>query len=154
MVLLKIRSKIPATPSQVFEYVTAFSTDGRADGQADGQVNQQALADKYGRLLEQEGDTYTFLESTGGGTTWRCTFEPPSHRAMRTLGSTWSDRLDWFEPAPGGTIWTVAWELKISGAAPYIKWLFFHLWDKRQVSARLVIPVLMHFHRLRVEQRD
>lgn len=150
MVFLKIRTQIPASPAQVFEHVTAFSTDGRADGQ----VNQRALENKYGRLLEQEGNTYTFLESTGGGITWRCTFEPPGHRAMRTVGSNWSDRLDWFEPAPGGTTWTVLWELKISGAAPYIKWLFFHLWDKRQVSTRLIIPVLMHFQRLGVEQRD
>ena len=86
MVFLKIRTQIPATPAQVFEYVTTFSSDG--------QVNQQALENKYGRLLEQEGNTYTFLESTGG-VTWRCTFEPPGHRAMRTVGSTWSDRLDW-----------------------------------------------------------
>ncbi len=144
MVLLKIRTQIPATPPQVFEYVTAFSSDG--------QVNQQALENKYGRLLEQEGHTYTFLESIGGGITWRCTFEPPSHRAMRTVGSTWSDRLDWFEPAPGGTTWSVAWEPKASGKAVYIKWLFFHLWDKRRVRTRLIIPVLLHFHRLRLEQ--
>ncbi len=144
MFLLKIRTQIPATPPQVFEYVTAFSSDG--------QVNQQALENKYGRLLEQEGNTYTFLESIGGGITWRITFEPPNHRAMRTVGSTWSDRLDWFEPAPGGTTWSVAWEPKASGKAVYIKWLFFHLWDKRRVRTRLIIPVLLHFHRLRLEQ--
>ncbi len=144
MVLLKIRTQIPATPPQVFEYVTAFPPDG--------QVNQQALENKYGRLLEQEGNTYTFLESIGGGMTWRCTFEPPSHRAMRTVGSTWSDRLDWFEPAPEGTTWTVAWEPKVSGNAVYIKWLFFHLWDKRRVRTRLITPVSMHVHRLRLEQ--
>ncbi|MEE9261152.1 MAG: hypothetical protein V3U95_01060, partial [Dehalococcoidia bacterium] len=60
--------------------------------------------------------------------------------------------LDWFEPATGGTTWTVVWELKVSGTAVYIKWLFFHLWDKRRVRTRLIIPVLLHFHRLRLEQ--
>ncbi len=144
MVLLKIRTHITATPPQVYEYVTAFSSDG--------QVNQQALENKYGRLLEQEGDTYTFLESTGAGVTWRCTFEPPRHRAMRAMGSAWSDRFDYFEPGPEGTTWTVAWELPATGAAGFIKWLFFHLWDKRRVRTRLIIPVLMHFHRLRLEQ--
>jgi hypothetical protein len=149
MVFLKIRTQVPAAPAQVFEYVTAYSTDG----QADGRVNQRTLENKYGRLLEREGNTYTFLESIGGGITWRCTFEPTSHRAMRTVDSNWSDRLDWFEPAPGGTKWTIAWELKVSGAAICTKWLFFHLLDKRRVRTRLIIPVLLHFHRLRVEQR-
>ena len=144
MFSLIVRAQVPAAPAQVYEYVTTFP--------AEGQINRQALEQKYGRLLAQEGSTFTFLEDIGGGITWQCTFEPPSRRVMRAVDSTWSDRLDWFEPAAGGTSWAIAWELKASGIAGYIKWVFFHLWDKRSVRSRLIAPVLMHFHRQRLEQ--
>ena len=134
---LRVKTLVPGSPDQVYEHVTAFSTSG--------QVDDNVLETKYGKLLERQGNTLMFLEDIGGGVKWQCTFEPPNQRIMRALDSTWSDRIDQFEPTDGGTLWTITWELKAHGLPAYTKWLAFHLKDKRHVYQRLVLPVVSHF---------
>ena len=63
---------------------------------------------------------------------------------MRTVDSTWSDRIDQFVATPQGTLWEITWEVK-AGARPataLTKWLTFHLFTKRNIWRRMVEPVL------------
>jgi hypothetical protein len=136
---LKFQTLVPANVDQVYEHVTAFPVNGEAD--------EKALENKHGRLLEREGNTFTFQENTGPGTRWQCTFDPPKLRTMRALDSSWSDRIDQFEPAQGGTIWTITWELKGRGLAAYTQWLGFQFKDKQRVYGMIVLPVVQHFQK-------
>ena len=134
---IKIQTLVPGIPERVFEYVTAFAVSGR--------VNRKALEDRHGRLLEQEGHTYTFQDDTAASITWQCTFEPPRLRIMRALESTWADRIDIFEPSPEGTLWTIVWEPKATGIRAYTQWLGFKLRGKQQVYQEVITPVVRHF---------
>jgi len=125
---------------QVFEYVTAFSLEGEAD--------LMAMEQKYGRFLERVDNTFKFLEDVGGGLNWECVFDPPRQRVMRAIDSTWSDRVDRFEEAEGGTLWTITWELKSTGTAVFVQWLVFQIKAKGQVRARMIEPVISHFNNL------
>jgi hypothetical protein len=136
---LKFRSLVPANVDQVYEHVTAFPVSGQAD--------EKALESKYGRLLERDDNTFTFQENTEPGMRWQCTFQPPKLRTMRALDSSWSDRIDEFEPDQGGTKWTITWEPKGRGLAAYTQWLAFQLKDKQRVYGLIVLPVLQHFQR-------
>jgi hypothetical protein len=110
-----------------------------------GQANVEALESRYGKLLEREGSTLTFLEDVGDGLTWQCVFDPPNQRVMRAVDSTWSDRTDRFEAADGGTLWTITWDMKASGIKVYTRWLTFLLRDRRLIYRRVVSPVVAHF---------
>jgi hypothetical protein len=136
---IKFQTLVPANIDQVYEYVTAFPVSGEAD--------EKALENKHGRLLERDGNTFTFQESAESGVRWQCTFEPPKLRTMRALDSSWSDRIDQFEPAQGGTVWTITWQLKGRGLAAYTQWLGFQFKEKQRVYGMMVLPVLQHFRR-------
>ncbi len=137
MAWLRISNLVPGDPEQVFRYVTAFPQDGEFD--------QKTMEEKYGQLLERSGNKFTFLENIGGGIKWECTFDPPNLRVMRAVDSTWSDRFDVFEPTEDGTLWTITWELKVTGLAVITQWLGFHLRAKSQVRDKMVTPVVSHF---------
>jgi len=132
-----VSALVPASPERVYEHVTGFPASGPA--------NASALEARYGKLREREHNRFTFLEDIGGGVTWQCAFDPPNQRIMRAVDSTWSDRIDQFAPVPGGTRWTITWELKARGLPACTKWLVFHLWDKQRVRRRIVLPVVRSF---------
>jgi hypothetical protein len=134
---LKINSLIPGELVPVFEYVTAFHTNG--------EVDLAAMERKYGRFLHREGGTYNFLEDIGGGIHWQCAFDPPRQRVMLAIDSTWSDRIDSFEEIVGGTRWTITWRLKTRGPAVLTQWLAFQLKVRRRVRASMIEPVILHF---------
>ena len=134
---IRFRVQVPASPEQVFEHVTSFP--------AAGPPSRRTLEGKYGRLVGQDGQDYTFLDNSDENVRWRCTFDPPRHCAMRSPESTWADRLDWFEPSGDGTIWTVAWETKTRGIRSLIQWLIFQKTGKRQTYDQVVAPVLRRF---------
>jgi hypothetical protein len=136
---IKFQTLVPANIDQVYEYVTASPVSGEPD--------EKALENKHGRLLERDGNTFTFQESAESGVRWQCTFEPPKLRTMRALDSSWSDRIDQFEPAQGGTVWTITWQLKGRGLAAYTQWLGFQFKEKQRVYGMMVLPVLQHFRR-------
>ncbi len=134
---IKFRTLVPATPEQVYEYVTAYPASGR--------VSRRALEEKHGQLIEQDGDDYIFREGAEGGITWRCSFDPPRRRVMRAQGSQWADRIDDFEPSGDGTLWTAVWELKAIGLRSYTQWIMFQIRGKSQIQASLIMPVVEHF---------
>lgn len=137
MPIIKFQAVVPGVLEQVFEYVTGYSTTGG--------VNRRALEEKHGRLIEQEGDTYTFQDETVDETLWHCTFDPPERRVMRTPESRWADRIDLFQASQGGTLWTVVWEPKSTGIRSYTQWLSFQLRGKSRVYQSVIMPVVRHF---------
>lgn len=134
---VSVSNFVPGEPARVFEHVTSFPIEGSPD--------TAVLESKYGRLLERSDNVFTFLENLGGGTRWECTFDPPQWRAMRATDSTWSNRYDHFGPGPGGTVWTITWEMKARGLSAIIKQITFRLGSKRRISAEIVAPVIAHF---------
>ena len=86
---LQLRALVPGDLEEVWEHVTACSATGR--------VNRRALVEKYGRLVAQDGDSYTFRDESENGVTWRCTFDRPNRRLMEDQDSRWSDRNDYFQ---------------------------------------------------------
>ena len=137
MQTLRVSHFILGDQPAVYEYVTAFPTQGEPD--------TKAMEQKYGRFLDRESNTYTFLENIGGGVKWECVFDPPARRIMRAPGTKWSDRIDWFEVVEGGTLWTIHWQLKARAPAVYFQALMFHIRAKRQVYSQTILPVLRHF---------
>ena len=119
MQTLRVSNLISGDQPAVYEYVTAFPTQGEPD--------TKTMEQKYGQFLGRENNTYTFLENIGGGTKWECVFDPPARRIMRAPGTKWSDRTDWFEVVEGGTLWTIHWQLKSQSPAAYIQAIMFHL---------------------------
>ena len=107
-----------------------------------------ALAQKYGCLESQRGETYTFHEDGDPGVTWEYTFNPPHRRVMRATDAEWSDRTDFFEPALLGTLWTIIWEPKSHGSRGITQWLAFKLTHRHDARRRIILPVLEHFQRL------
>ncbi len=134
---IRFQVQVPASPERVFEHVTRFP--------AAGPPSRRTLEDKYGRLVGQDGQDYTFLDKADENVRWRCTFDPPRHCAMRAPESTWADRSDWFEPSGDGTLWTVAWDTKTRGIRSLIQWMIFQKTGKRQTYEQIVAPVLRHF---------
>jgi hypothetical protein len=134
---LRIRASVPGRLEHVYEHVTGFPVGG--------QVDVAALESQYGKLLEREGNTLTFLENVGDGLKWQCVFDPPDQRTMRALDSSWSDRIDRFEATNGGTLWTITWKLKARGIKRYTQWFTFLLREKRRIYQRVVSPVVTHF---------
>ena len=134
MVRLHYETVVAASPDKVFQQVTGYPVTGGVRG--------EDLQDKYGKYLYGEGPSLTFQEAIGGGVTWECHFEPPTCRIMRTVDSSWSDRIDQFFATPQGTLWQITWEVKAAGSEALVKWLIFHLFDKRNVRRKLVEPVL------------
>jgi len=137
MLTLEASNFIPAERHRVFEYVTAFCLNG--------EIDLSAMEQRYGRLLNREGNTFNFLEPIGGGIHWRCVFDPPRQRVMQAIDSTWSDRIDSFEVADGGTLWKITWQLKTRGLARFTQWLAFQLRVRRQIRANMIQPVISHF---------
>ncbi len=137
--VLQIEAYVPGSPAQVFSYVTAFPAVGEPD--------HRLLEEKYGRLLAQEGNCYTFQDTTEAANRWRCHFDPPHRRVMQALESTWSDRTDTFEASGNGTRWTLTWELKARGSPTLFRWLLFRFKDRQQIYRGLVQPVLEQFPR-------
>ena len=137
---LKVSKFVPGRREQVFEYVTAFPLSGQFD--------LTAMEKKYGRFLERNGNTFSFLENVGGGIKWECVFDPPEQRVMRAIDSPWSDRIDRFEEADGGTRWTITWSLKARGPAVFTQWLTFQLKARSQINANIIGPVVAHFNGL------
>ena len=137
MPIIKVQAVVPGVLEQVFEYVTGFS--------ATGSVNRRALEEKHGRLIKQEGDTYTFQDDTVDETLWQCTFDPPERRVMRAPESRWADRIDLFQASPDGTLWTVVWEPKTKGFRSYTQWLSFRIRGKSRVYEGVIMPVVRHF---------
>ncbi len=84
----------------------------------------------------------TFREDIGGGVTWDCLFEPPMRRTMRTVDSTWSDRIDEFFILPEGTLWEITWDVKAGTVTTLTKWITYHLLTKRTIWRRMIEPVL------------
>ena len=134
MFRLKYQTIVAAPPEMVFQKVTGYP--------ATGQIGGEELQDKYGKYLSGEGPSLTFREDVGGGVTWECFFEPPNRRTMRTVDSTWSDRIDQFIATPQGTLWEITWEVKAGAATTLTKWLAYHLFTKRSIGRRMIQPVL------------
>ena len=137
MPAIRFQVQVPASPERVFEHVTRFP--------AAGPPSRRTLEGKYGRLVGQDGQDYTFLDKADENIRWRCTFDPPRHCAMRAVESTWADRFDWFEPSGEGTLWTVGWDTKTRGIRSLIQWMIFQKTGKRQTYEQMVAPVLRHF---------
>ena len=140
---MQIEAYVPALPEQVFVYVTAFPVSGEPD--------VAVLEAKYGRLLSQQENSYTFLDNTPSANRWRCTFTPPRQRVMAAVESTWSDRTDTFEPEGDGTRWTLTWQPQARGLPALVKELVFRLRGRKQVYARIIQPALDEFER---QKRD
>ena len=134
MLLLKYQTMVAASPEKVFQKVTGYPITG--------QVKGEELQEKYGKYLSGEGSSLTFLEAIGGGVTWEYLFEPPVRRTMRTVDSTWSDRIDEFFATPQGTLWEITWEVKGTGRTTLTKWLTYHLFTKRNIWRKMVEPIL------------
>ncbi len=140
---ISVSNFVQGEPGPVFEHVTAYPLSGSPD--------VAVMESRHGRLLESSGNVYTFLENIGGGIRWECTFDPPQGRAMRATDSTWSNRYDSFDPCPGGTVWTITWELKATGLSAIIQQITFRLRDRRRVNERMAAPVIAHFQQQRSE---
>ena len=134
---IKFQTTLPASPEQVFEHITSFP--------ADGEVNQSVLEKVYGRIVDRDGDTFTFEDRTEDHINWACTFDPPSGRIMKALESKWADRYDWFEETPDGTRWTVVWVPKASGFTGLVQWVGVKLRGNAQIYRNVVAPVIRHF---------
>ena len=134
---IKFQAAVSGTVEQVYQHVTGFATTGR--------FNQKALEERHGRLLEQEGNTYTFREDSADAVTWRCAYDPPHQRIMRAQESKWADRIDQFEARQQGTLWTVIWEPKARGIRAYTQWLGFRLRAKKRVYQEVMMTVVRHF---------
>ena len=134
MLHLKYQTIVAASPEILFQKVTGYPVAG--------QIRGEDLQDKYGKYLSGNGPWLTFREDIDGGVTWACLFEPPSRRTMRTVDSTWSDRIDQFIATPQGTLWEITWEVKAVGILALTKWLAYHLVTKRTIRRRTVEPVL------------
>lgn len=143
---LQLQALIPGDLEEVWEHVTACSATGR--------VNRRALREKYGRLVAQDGDCYTFREEGReegeNGLTWRYTFDRPNRRLMEAQDSQWSDRWDYFQTVSGGTLWTIIWEPKGGGLRTYAQWLGFQWRTKGGIYREAIRPVLSHFHAARL----
>lgn len=137
---LILKAIVPGTVPDVYEHVTAFS--------ANGSPALAALTEKYGRLQNQSGETYTFHEEGDPGVTWQCTFDPPHSRVMTAPDAPWSDRTDYFWSAGAGTYWTIVWNPKGYGSSSFTQWLAFQLKHRREARRRIVLPVLEHFRHL------
>ena len=138
--------QVPASPEEVFEHVTRFPVDGPP--------RRSVLEERYGTLLERDGDDYTFQDEANEELRWQCTFDPPRQRIMRIPESNWADRIDSFEPTEAGTFWTIVWELKTTGFRAYTQWLSFQLTGKRRTYYQVVAPVLQHFTRTDASPSD
>ena len=144
---LQLQALITGDLEEVWEHVTACSATGRVD--------RKELRERYGRLMAQDGDSYTFIEEAGdekgenqtqeSRLTWRYTFDRPNRRLSQAQGSRWSDRWDYFETVPGGTMWTIIWEPKGDGLQSCAQWLMFQWRTKSRVYRETVQPVLNHF---------
>ncbi len=134
MLHLKYRTIVPTTPEKVFEAVTGYPLSGEIRG--------EELEDKYGKYLSRDGPWLSFREDIGGGVTWACLFEPPNRRTMRTVDSTWSDRIDEFFVIPEGTMWEITWDVKASIVTTLTKWLAYHIFTKRTIWRKTVEPAL------------
>lgn len=133
----RFQTLIPAPVEHVYEHVTGF-TGGSA-------ANLKSLEEKHGRLVEQEGETYIFKGGSEDDVTWRCTYDHPRRRIMRAQESKWADRIDQFEAAEDGTLWTVEWEPKARGIQAYTQLVGYHIRGKHHLYASVVIPVVVHF---------
>ena len=137
---LMFQNFVSGSVDQVWEHITACSATGRID--------RRPLREKYGQLIAQDGETYTFRETLVGEETpivWRCMFDRPTQRVMTAEGKNWSDRYDYFQPVEGGTWWTVLWVPKAGGLRAYTLWLGFQFRSKRRIFRETVQPVLDHF---------
>ncbi len=134
MLRLKYQIVVAASPEKVFEALTGYPVNG--------QVSGEELQNKYGKYLSGEGPSLTFREDIGGGVTWDCLFEPPMRRTMRTVDSTWSDRIDEFFILPEGTLWEITWDVKAGTVTTLTKWITYHLLTKRTIWRRMIEPVL------------
>ena len=59
---IKFQTTLPATPAEVFEHITSFP--------ADGEANQASLEKVYGRIVERDGDTFTFEDRSEDHVNW------------------------------------------------------------------------------------
>lgn len=137
---LLIHTFVPGSADQVWEHVTACS--------ATGMIDRRALREKYGQLIAQDGDSYTFRETLVGEEvpiTWRCSFDRPTQRIMIAEGRDWSDRYDYFQPVEEGTWWAIEWVPKARGLRAYTLWLAFRFRSKQRIIRETVQPVLEHF---------
>ena len=137
---LFLQAFIPEKVDQVWEHVTGCTATGRID--------RRALRKKYGALIAQDGESYTFRESLAGedqSIIWRCDFERPIRRVIGAEGRSWSDRYDYFEPVAGGTWWTIEWVPKARGLRSYTIWLGFRFRSRTQVFQQTIQPLLDHF---------
>ena len=145
---IQIQAIIPGSPDAVYEHVTAFAVTGR--------TGRRALEERYGRLVGRDGDTYIFQEDpregSEEGVTWNCTFQPPTQRFMQAQGTSWADRIDWFEAWGEGTLWTVVWQSHAQGVRVFIHWLGFQLGGKKRAYAEVVRPVVGHFEEINSRQ--
>ncbi|MBI4336820.1 MAG: hypothetical protein HY683_03190 [Chloroflexi bacterium] len=140
MLPLRLRALVPAPRAEVFAFVTLCGNEGPLD--------EAAFTERYGTVLERQGNEYRVREPERHGqseVTWRCLFEYPSRREMEALGSSWADRIDTFEEAPGGTLWTVTWRSKVGLLRGLIHWFVFSLRIKVRQRRLVVEPVLQHF---------
>ena len=146
MARLSLSTFIPATPEEVYEHVTAF-----AEG---GPVDAKDFREKYGEILSRDDNVFLTQEVDGDKSsaranriTWRCTFQYPSRREMEALDSRWSDRVDIFRPAKGGTRWTIRWSTRVKGVLGLAQILMFRLAGHKNARRFIVAPVRGHFER-------
>ena len=138
---ITISSWVAAEPSAVFTHVTAYPTHGEPD--------TRLLENKYGKLEDQDGHSFTFSNTTRQHTDTRLlyTFSPPNRRDMKHLDSDWADRTDTFLPSGEGTEWTIVWEPKSKGAPFLVRWLFFRWKDRQRLYDQIMQPVVEHFEK-------
>ena len=141
MAVLRLGVTVPGPQEEVYAFVTAFG--------AAGPLDEEQFREKYGEVLERDGDTIVVREDdevdVADVLTWRCTFDYPQRRVMEVVDSPWADRIDEFRATQGGTRWTVTFRTKRTGFVGFLQWLFFRLLTSRGFRRRIVEPVVAHF---------
>ena len=144
MVRLRLACTIAAPIEEVYERVTAYG--------ADGPTSEDAFREKYGKVVERDGNTIVTEEDVRGYPEddpdlirWRCTFDYPSDRTMEAIDSNWAHRRDTFRFDGDATLWRVQWNSRTGGLKGIAQYLFFRLAGHRRLRAETLDPVKQHF---------
>jgi len=144
MALLRLTAFIAGPIEEVYPHVTAYGKDGP--------MSDTAFQDKYGTVIERNGDTVVFEEDIRSYpedepdlVSWRCRFDFPVSRTMEGIDTVWADRVDSFRSMRDGTRWDVQWQTGVGGIRGVIQYLFFTLVGHRRLRREILDPVRAQF---------
>lgn len=146
MARLRLVSFVAAPVEDVYQYVTAYGSDGPLD--------EAAFREKYGETVERGDDAIIVREDVRRYPqddpeliTWRCTFDYPTSRTMEALDSAWADRYDSFRADRDGTRWTVRWNTRLGGLRGIVQYVVFRLITHKSMRRGLVDQIKGHFEK-------